>query len=99
MSNAFDPFDGLFSIYTERKPCCEALELRQTNMFEAAQFLMDIGYDIKIASGVDGITLTAQRDDVGFVASVQNGDALVHDAYADVQVVAGPDFRKAWEKA
>lgn len=98
--DSFDPYsDKLFEPFVERKTRCQAVMLRYENVWEVAQLLVARRYETKISwGGADGLTLEAQREDTGFRAIVEHGDALVLNGYDDVEYVPGAEFRRAWER-
>lgn len=93
-----DYADKLFEKYIERKPRCEAVRLTYENVWDVAQFLMSMGYQVNVSTGTNGITLQGERDNTGFTASVEQADALVLSGGFDVSVVPGREFSHGWEK-
>lgn len=89
-----EPFCG----YVERQPRCEAVELRYENVWPVAQMLIQLGYEVNVRQAKEGLFLEAKRDDTSFTANVDNGDALIVNGYADLEHIAGAEFRRAWQK-
>jgi hypothetical protein len=95
----FDPYnDKLFEKYIERKPRCKAVELRQSNVWDVAQYLVMQGWNTQVSWTDGDLKLDLKRDDVQLTASIEAGDALMINGYYDVELIPGSEFRRNWEK-